>query len=134
MFSLATAACRGSVSRVTSRPEEGRRTGKPDRAVAAQGPDLEDGSGAAGQHQEVQQLALVWCHVDRGKAGGGTGLERRVEHGVRRHQEVVEVTVDFRPLLLVSHNLNYHPQRGLPGSGRSVGWWSGETRTAGRPR
>jgi hypothetical protein len=64
-FARATSACFGSLSSVTKLPSACReRARQPDRAVASERPDLEDGSRAVQLREEHEELPLRRRDVD----------------------------------------------------------------------
>src|ERR1700682_6047709 len=107
MFARATSACSGSVSSVIRRPSTGSAR-EPDRAVAAQRADLQDGARPQSEGQQQQQLALVRRNVDRREAGRGTALERPVQDCVAGHEQIGDIAVDRGPLLLLHGSILHH--------------------------
>jgi hypothetical protein len=71
--------------------------GEPDRAVAAERPDLEDRPRAAQPRQQLEQPALRRGNGGRGQPSCGTRRERLVEHGLARRQMPGQVAVDRLP-------------------------------------
>src|SRR5262249_14857956 len=74
--------------------------GEPDRAVAPERADFQNVPRPLEAGQEVQQLALVWRHVDRWQAGRGAVAERRVQRGIGGYERAGDVAIDRGPLLL----------------------------------
>src|SRR5581483_4563936 len=57
--------------------------GEPDGAVAAECADFENGAGADGLSEDVEEFSEIGCDLYRGQVGFGRGLEGSVERGVR---------------------------------------------------
>jgi hypothetical protein len=78
-------------------PVCGQRARKPDRAVAAQRPDLEDPSCAARGRQHHEQLALERRHADCRQPGRVARGERGGEHRIALDEYSGEISIDGRP-------------------------------------
>ena len=98
----------------------GKSAREPDGAVAAEGSDFEDATGALHPREEVEELALVGGYVDGGQAGGFIELEHCGECGVGGDEVFNEILIDGCPEFLshkgrvVSHNSlrNWNMDRG----------------------
>ena len=75
-------------------------TGEPDRAVAAEGANLEDGAGALQAREEEEEPALRRCNRDIGKSGLGSSGAHCFQHGVRGQELLVEIAIDRLPIFL----------------------------------
>ena len=90
-------------------PALGQRAREPNRAVAAERPDLEDVPRAAGPRDEVEQLSLIRRDLNRGEPGLGARairlLERRVlvDDGQEVFIDLGPAFVRHRRLLFVGH-------------------------------
>ena len=80
-------------------PARGKGAPEPDRAVTAEGADLEDLAGARHLCQQLQEPALDGGHVDRRQPGRPAVRERLLEGGIGRQQQPGEVLVNGCPLL-----------------------------------
>ena len=121
MFASATAAWRGSASRVTSSSARRQAPGRARSCCSRRG-SRSRGSvrRPAGQREQVQQLALVGRHVDRGKARVLAGPQRRLERGVRGHEKSVEVAVDVCPVAVGSWSRRSRRLEPAPGGAEAT--------------
>jgi len=78
-----------------------KRSGEPYGAVAAEGSDFEDPFCALDAGEQVEELTLVGCDVNRGKAGACVGLDSFVECAVGMNESVCDVAVDVGPEILI---------------------------------
>ena len=78
----------------------GQRASHPDRAVAAQGADLEDVADAVQAGEQVEQLAHARRDVDRRQAGRFARLHGRLDRRIGLDDQVREVAINRCPGLV----------------------------------
>src|SRR6266853_161267 len=72
---------------------------QPERAIPAQGSDLEDRASAQNLRQQLQQLPLIGRDADGRQSGRHARLECRLQNWIGREQAVGEILIDFSPLI-----------------------------------
>ena len=98
-----------------------QRASEPDRAVAAERPDLEDAARALRAREEMEQLALVGRDLDLGKTGVAAPGQGFLERRILWHEHLVEVSVDLGPQLLRNGVLRHG---GSPAKSFRISGWS----------
>src|SRR5436189_72124 len=99
VLALATSPFRMPLSKMVSNPTR-ECASHPDRAVAAQRSNLEDGASVHQAREDVQEFALTWRDADRREARGLAGLECGFERAVSFDQGAGEVGVNGGPLIV----------------------------------
>ena len=105
MFVRATSACSGLASSVMSAALR-QSAREPQGAVSAEGSNLKNVSGADEFCDEVEELAVGGCDIDRGKPGGRVLAKDGVEDGIGRQKGLFQVGVDRSPEVL-GHGRGY---------------------------
>ncbi len=78
-------------------PAERERAREPYRAIASEGPDLEDATRPHRSGEHVEEPSLGRGDLDRRETGRGAVRERRLERGVPGDEVLLEVPVDVVP-------------------------------------
>jgi hypothetical protein len=81
-----------------------QRAPQPDRAVTTKRADLQNGPRALNEGEQVEELALVWRHVDRRQSRRFAIVKRSIERRIRWDKQVRNITIDGSPLI-GSHKL-----------------------------